>query len=79
VAFTLTVLSPSIWTEVLGFPAAIFPYTAPAIFSMPLAFLACWIVSIMDRSAAAEETAALFEAQYLRSQTGIGAAAAAAH
>jgi cation/acetate symporter len=79
VAFTLTLLSPSIWVEVLGNKAAIFPYTAPAIFSMPLAFLACWIVSITDKSAAATQTEALFQAQYLRSQTGIGAAAAAAH
>ena len=79
VAFTLTVLSPSIWKEVLGNSGAIFPYTAPAIFSMPLAFLACWFFSITDKSADASDTEALFEAQYLRSQTGIGASTAAAH
>ena len=80
VATVLTVLSSSIWKDVLGYPAAIFPYTAPAIFSMPLAFAACWIVSLMDRSSAqAHREAALFEAQYIRAQTGIGAEGATAH
>jgi cation/acetate symporter len=78
VAFTLTVLSPSIWKEVLGHPAGIFPYTAPAIFSMPLAFLACWVFSITDKSSSARAEAGLFEEQYLRSQTGIGASGATA-
>jgi cation/acetate symporter len=79
VAFTLTVLSPSIWRDVLGFPAGIFPYNAPAVFSMPLAFAGCWIVSLMDRSAQARTEAARFEAQYVRAQTGIGAEGASAH
>ena len=79
VAFTLTVLSPSIWKEVLGHPGGIFPYTAPAIFSMPLAFLACWLFSITDTSPASRAEADLFDAQYVRSQTGIGASGAAGH
>ncbi len=78
-AFTLTVLSPSIWRDVLHFPAGIFPYNAPALFSMPLAFLACWVVSALDRSASAMADEGRFEAQYVRSQTGIGAEGAAAH
>ena len=78
-AFTLTVLSPSIWRDVLHHPAGIFPYNAPALFSMPLAFLACWGVSVLDRSASAKTDAGRFEAQYVRSQTGIGAEGAAAH
>ena len=78
-AFTLTVLSPSIWHDVLGFPSGIFPYNAPALFSMPVAFIACWGVSVLDRSAAARAEAGRFEAQYVRSQTGIGAEGAAAH
>ncbi len=78
-AFTLTVLSPSIWHDVLGYAAAPFPYNAPAIFSMPLAFAACWIVSLLDTSARARAEADRFEAQYVRSQTGIGAEGAAAH
>ena len=78
-AFTLTVLSPSIWHDVLGFPAGIFPYNAPALFSMPVAFIACWGVSVLDRSVSARAEAGRFEAQYVRSQTGIGAEGAAAH
>ena len=79
VATGLTVLSPSIWKDVLGNPAGIFPYNAPALFSMPLAFVACWLVSVMDRSAQARAEAERFEAQYIRAQTGIGAEGAAAH
>ena len=53
----LTVLSPSVWEATLGNPAgsAPFPYTSPALFSMTLAFLAIWLVSKMDNSAAGED------------------------
>ena len=78
-ATVLTVLSSSIWKDVLGFPTALFPYTAPAIFSMPLAFAACYLVSIMDRSPQGLAESERFEAQYVRAQTGLGAEAAAAH
>jgi len=80
-AVVLTVASPGIWEAVFGFPkgTAWFPYTSPAIFSMPAAFIVCWLVSTLDksRSAAAEKMA--FEAQFVRSQTGIGAEGAVAH
>ena len=81
VAVVLTVVSPGIWEAVLGNPkgSAWFPYTSPAIFSMPLAFLCCWFFSITDKSAAANREQAAFDAQYVRSQTGIGAEKAAAH
>jgi cation/acetate symporter len=78
-ALVLTILSPSIWHDVLGYPAGIFPFNAPAIFSMPLAFIACYVVSIMDRTAQSRIEAERFEAQYIRSQTGIGAEGATAH
>ena len=78
-AVTLTVLSPAIWVKVFGNAAPIFPYDSPAIFSLPLAFLGCWLGSITDRSASARIEAAAFDAQYVRSQTGIGAEGAAAH
>jgi cation/acetate symporter len=80
-AVLLTVLSPSIWEVVLLHPkgSAPFPYNAPAIFSMPLGFLGCWLFSIMDKSRAARLEEQLFEAQYIRSQTGIGAEGAASH
>ena len=78
-AVVLTVLSKAIWVTVLGHPAAIFPYDNPALFSMPLAFLGCWLVSRMDTSEKAKTEAQGFDAQYVRSQTGIGATGATAH
>jgi len=78
-AVLLTVLSPSIWKSVFGFPAGIFPYDSPALFTMPLGFLCCWVGSVLDHSARGVEEAGKFEAQYLRSQTGIGAEGARAH
>ena len=80
-AVGLTILSPGIWTAVLGYPAASapFPYTSPALFTMPAAFLVCWLVSVLDKSSAAEREKQAFDAQFVRSQTGIGAEGAAAH
>jgi cation/acetate symporter len=80
-AVVLTVVSPGIWEAVFGFPkgSSLFPYTSPAIFTIPLAFLCCWIFSITDRSAAADRERAAFEPQYVRSQTGIGAEGAVSH
>jgi cation/acetate symporter len=80
-ALVLTVLSPGIWVSVLGHPAgsAWFPYTSPAIFTMPAAFLVCWLVSTLDRSRSANAERAAFRAQFVRSETGIGAEGAAAH
>ncbi|AYR21708.1 cation acetate symporter [Alcaligenes faecalis] len=81
VALVLTLLSPSVWEATLGNPVgtAPFPYASAALFSMPLAFLAIWIFSITDRSARAEIDRAGFEAQSVRSETGVGAAVASAH
>ncbi|KYG65896.1 cation acetate symporter [Bdellovibrio bacteriovorus] len=80
-AVVLTVLSPSVWEATLGNPAgsAPFPYTSPAIFSMPLAFVLIWLVSLTDRSARAEQDKAGFLAQSVRSETGIGAEGASGH
>ena len=80
-AVGLTVLSPGIWVNVLGNPpgSAWFPYTSPAIFTMPAAFIVCWLVSTLDRSRLAQQERLAFEAQYVRGQTGIGAEGASAH
>ena len=78
-AFVLTVLSPVIWVAVLGFDRAIFPYSSPALFSVPLAFLAIWLISRLDRSPRAAIDKAGYPDQRLRSETGIGVDAAAAH
>ncbi|OWW22442.1 cation acetate symporter [Noviherbaspirillum denitrificans] len=78
-AVVLTVLSKSVWVDVFGYKAAIFPYTSPALFSMTAGFVGIWLFSILDSSARSREDRIGFEAQKVRSETGIGAAAASAH
>ena len=64
---------------VLNNPAPIFPYEQPALFSMPLAFFFTWLFSVTDKSARAKTKFHAFDDQYVRSQTGISAAAASNH
>jgi cation/acetate symporter len=45
----LMVLGPTIWVDILGNAAPIFPYKYPALFSMPAAFLVTWAVSTRER------------------------------
>ncbi|WP_107928373.1 cation acetate symporter [Neisseria animaloris] len=79
VAFVLIILGPTVWVKVLHNKEAIFPYSNPALFSIPLAFIAAWFFSVTDKSKQAELDKAGFEAQYVRSMTGIGAAEASDH
>jgi cation/acetate symporter len=72
-------LGPTIWVEVLDNEQAIFPYKHPALFSMLVSFAVTWLVSRLDRSAQASAEAAQFDAQYVRSQTGLGAETARSH
>ncbi|THF56218.1 cation acetate symporter [Pseudothauera rhizosphaerae] len=78
-AVALVVLSKSVWVDVLGFASPIFPWTQPALFSMPVAFLIAIVVSLLDRSAASQREREAFGDQYVRAQTGVGAAGASAH
>ena len=78
-AFVLTVLSKSVWVDVLGHPAAVFPYTSPALFSMTAGFLGIWLFSITDTSERARLDRAGYPAQKVRSETGIGALGASGH
>jgi len=78
-AVGLTVLSKSVWVDVFHNSAAIFPYTSPALFSMFVGFAGVWLFSITDKSPRAAIDKAGFEAQEVRSETGIGASAASAH
>jgi cation/acetate symporter len=78
-AVVLTVLSKSVWVDVFGYPDAIFPYTSPALFSMTAGFAGIWLFSVTDRSERARIDRAGYAAQKIRSETGIGAATAAAH
>jgi cation/acetate symporter len=80
-ALIMVMLSPAVWEVTLGYPkgSAPFPYDNPALFSMTLAFLTIWLVSKFDRSARADAERAAFDAQYVRSETGLGASKATAH
>lgn len=78
-AFLLIILGPSVWVSVLHNKEAIFPYGNPAIFTIPLAFIVSIVVSLLDNSEQAKQDKAGFEAQYVRSMTGIGAAGASDH
>jgi cation/acetate symporter len=77
----LTVVSPSVWEAVLGNPkgSALFPYTSPALFSMTIGFVGIWLFSVLDKSPQAAKERALFEAQQVRSETGLGASGASGH
>ena len=77
----MVVLSPSVWETTFGFAkgSAPFPYDNPALFSMPIAFIGIWLFSVLDRSQRAKGEQTAFDAQFVRSQTGIGASGAAAH
>lgn len=78
-AVILVVLGPTVWVDAFGNAEAIFPYKYPAIFSVSMAFIGIWFFSITDKSASALSEQAAFDAQFVRSQTGIGAAEATAH
>ncbi len=74
-------VSPAVWEATLGNPkgSAWFPYSSPAVFSMTAAFLTIWLVSLLDRSGQAVQERGLYDAQRVRSETGIGAAGASGH
>jgi len=78
-AAVLVVLGPTVWVDVLGNAEAIFPYKYPALFSVSAAFIGIWFFSITDSSESAAKEREAFEAQYIRSQTGIGAEGAVEH
>ena len=78
-AVGLTLISKSVWVDVFHYSDAIFPYTSPAIFSMTAGFIGIWLFSVLDNSPRAAVDKAGYEAQRVRSETGIGAAGASGH
>lgn len=78
-AVILVFIGPTVWVDAFGFEEAIFPYKYPAIFSISIAFIGIWVFSILDKSAQAQAERVAFDAQFVRSQTGIGAAEASEH
>jgi cation/acetate symporter len=78
-AVVMLVVGPTIWKDILGNPAPLFPYKYPALFSMTLSFSTMIIVSLLDKSDRAKKEIAAFEDQFVRSQTGLGAEGATQH
>jgi len=77
----LTIVSPSVWEATLGNPkgSAWFQYSSPALFSITIGFLGVWLFSILDNSEQAKKERAAFEAQQIRSETGLGAEGPSGH
>ncbi len=75
----MVVVGPTVWVSIFGFAKPIFPYEHPALFSMALAFGGIWLFSITDKSQRAKDEAKAYDYQYIRSETGLGAAAASSH
>ena len=73
VAVAMVVMSPAVWVQVMGFEQAIVPYSNPALFSVTVAFGSIWLFSVTDRSERAQAERRAYVAQFIRSQTGIGA------
>jgi cation/acetate symporter len=80
-AVVLVVLGPIVWGQIINgdATAAIFPYKYPALFSVTVAFIGIWFFSITDKSDDAKKEIEAFDAQDVRSQTGIGAEGAVSH
>lgn len=78
-ALVLIVLGPTVWVDALHFDKPIFPYSNPALFTIPLGFVSAWLISILDGSVRAQVDKRDYEAQYVRSVTGIGAGEAVDH
>jgi cation/acetate symporter len=70
-AATLTVLSPTVWVQVLGHTHAVYPYEYPALFSMIVAFLGIFVVSSLDNSERATRERALFDTQLIDCEMGV--------
>jgi cation/acetate symporter len=75
----LVTMGPTVWGKVLNMGAPIFPIDMPTLFTLPAAVIVAWVVSMADKSPAADAERAAFDDEYIRSQTGLGAEGAASH
>jgi cation/acetate symporter len=78
------VVSDEVWVKTLGNPQPVklFGYGMldnPALYSMAIAFVGIWLFSMIDRTRRASREREAFEAQFVRSETGVGAATAHVH
>jgi cation/acetate symporter len=70
-AVLLTLLSKSVWVEVLHHAHAPVFLDNPALVSVPLAFAGIWLFSMLDRSARARREREAFALQEFYGQTGL--------
>jgi cation/acetate symporter len=73
-SIALIAAGPPIWVGLLGHERALFPYAYPALASMPLAFLTCWLVSRFDPRFGAAAADRLFEDIRRQARRGVAAA-----
>ena len=79
-AVLLIVLSKAVWVDTFAISeTAPNPFNGPAIFAMPLSFFCCWLFSVTDNSDQAQAERRAFDAQFVRSQTGLGISGASDH
>jgi cation/acetate symporter len=69
-AVVLTVLSPTVWVEVLKHAHAIYPYEYPALFSMTIAFIGTFLFSVTDNSESSILEQRLFDKQLVEIEIG---------
>lgn len=70
VVVVLSILSPTIWVDVLGNEMAIYPYAYPTLFSVIAAFAVSIVVSLSDSSKRAQTDRAAYPSQLVRSELG---------
>jgi cation/acetate symporter len=70
----LVIISPTVWPgpDSEGGALSWYDLTQPGLISVPLAFLGCWLGTMLSREPEAEEK---FDELYVRSETGLGAEA----
>ncbi len=73
------IFGPMVWVDVLHHAAPIFPCKYPALHALVASFLGSIFGSLTDRSTRAVLERQAFPAQFVRSQTGLGAEAASTH
>jgi cation/acetate symporter len=78
-AVLFVLFSSAVWVTVLGNAKPLFPYEQPALFAMPLAFLAAWLGSVLDHSARAAKEREAFEDQDVCAETGYHGQVVGAH
>ena len=75
-AVVLTILSPTVWVQVLGHASPVYPYEYPALFSMLAAFAGIYVFSVTDRSARGAWERAAYQNQRVDCELGMGSKSA---